>query len=172
MHNLGQRILKRVKKRLKESSFHLPLANAAKLAHKCLINTDEDGQDCTWGSELAEKVHSMISNEVIPSEILCLWHEWAKEDKKQHRETTKVLEHCKQENLQMLRHKQFNLAETNTSVAKFLEILNTELRNRQATWYFMLHLKMQLDDLSKLKHPYYKVEKELNTPIHMNKRMA
>ena len=64
------------------------------VAHKCLIDVDENDPECVKGRKLAERIfttlHSKSSTNTTLKSLLPLqgrdhWHEWASLDKEQYR---------------------------------------------------------------------------------------
>ena len=87
--------------------------------------------------------------------ILCLWHQLAICNKRKRRQIRNDLQLVKsevqqiQQQLQELRCQQLNLYEDMATMMTIL--MNTESLKREAVWYFMLHLKINLDVLSQMK---------------------
>ena len=178
VHALSQRILKKVFSNLKKGASHLPLIHVTDIAKNCSIETDEDSEDYLFGNELAEKMHSLITKENNSRKILHLWHQWTSYNKGKHRQKRKNLQLVKpemwergwvyvesgreeltkeeyyyewiQQQLQPLRCQQLLLDEDMTTLMTTL--VNTDSLTRDAVWYFMLNLKLKLDDLFKMKY--------------------
>ena len=186
---LSKSIRKKVKKELKKSSCHYPLADLKDLTHSCCINIDEDMDDCVKGTDLAKRIFDMVKTPrqvLLPLQSDDLWTKWAKLDKEQYRQKKRDISSMKSveggwQYLQIpmnmheysewlqtqkleIRKRQFDLArEKNTFMSSFVNILKDEGDNGNLLSYFMLSLRMELDDLSRNQPSYYKDQtREIN----------
>ena len=190
----SNKIRRAVKKAVKKSSSHNLLAELKKIAKQYCISTDEDGEDCIEGTKLANQVYNLIKKEKNPKHALFvlqsngLWYRWAELHKELYRQKMKntkctlidqqeggcikLIKMTKQEygeiiqtQLKTIRHKQFELSQgMNTMMDSFVKTLEAKYKNEAVTSYFMLLLKMKLDDLSKtnIKDCYDQVRREGN----------
>ena len=180
-------LTKKIQERLQIKIFKHPLLFSTEIlfhevAHRCCIAIDEHESDCLRGKELMTKFYAdikKIHKNQSPKSLLPLqgekhWHNWAAMNKEQYRQKNKHEQDRKrlESGIQILsvkeysdemrkimiqiRQGQYNEAERMKPLMKlFIGIIKKE--NKKVLSYFLIWLKLKLDDLSRdMLSPLYK----------------
>jgi len=167
-------------------SKQLSLTDCAEIARKIGIDIDEHVQECKEGKQLAahlvREITSLdysdsnapgsVKDRMLPLQGLTMWHEWAKQDKEQHRHLNRgskgIEQYISEKEMGKLaiRRKQFKWTDSTTPVMKLFVHVLLEYKG-SIREYFLRWLKLLLDDRSRsllpgLRRKYNEQRKAMN----------
>ena len=189
--DISDKLRSKVRKRIAD---HTPHANLVEIAHKCEIIVDEDDDDCKAAKVLAEELIAIIVDyrQRHPDESLkklldfqssTLWHAWAALDKEQYRQENKdsyeialpdqgkrrmtIHEYgeIQRRKMKEIRQEQFE-KKMSEVMSKFMTTLSGI--EGYVIKYYMLWVKMMLDDLSRdILPPLYEVIRKKRNELYI-----
>ena len=188
--DISDKLRSKIRKRIAD---HTPSANLVEIAHRCEITVDEDDDDCKAAKVFAEELIAIVNDyrKKYPQESLkkllnfqssTLWHAWAALDKEQYRQENKdryeialpdqgkrritIHEYgeIQRRKMKEIRQEQFE-KKMSEVMSKFVTTLSRI--EGYVIRYYMLWVKMMLDDLSRdILPPFYEVIREKRNELH------
>ena len=184
-NEVRRQIMRRLDQHSAGDSKQLRLTDCAEIARKIGIDVDEHVQECKQGKQLATDLVAEITSldtdsnasgsvkeKMLPLQGPTMWHEWAKQDKEQHRHLKRGSKGVDQYNSEKemgklaIRRKQFERTNSTTPVMKlFIQVLLQHKGTIRE--YFLQWLKLLLDDRSRsllpgLRRKYNEQRKAMN----------
>ena len=166
-NEIRHQIMQKLDQLLAGDSKHLRLTDCAEIARNIGIDVDEHVQECKEGKQLATALVAKITaldtdpdstarvkDKMLPLQGPTMWHEWAKQDKEQHRHLNRGSRGIEQYNSEKekgklaIRRKQFKWTNSTTPVMQlFMQVLLQHKGSIRE--YFLQWLKLLLDDRSR-----------------------